>query len=79
MWPSSLEYELPGDVSCISALNQFFPDLRVCHMLIRTDNTSVISYLNRQGGKMFPLPVEISEVQSTLDTWVKARRVEVTP
>lgn len=28
----------------------FFLDLRDCHMLIRTDNISVISYLNRQGG-----------------------------
>ncbi len=30
------------------ALKHFLPDLRDCHVLVRTDNTAVISYINHQ-------------------------------
>ena len=32
------------------ALKYFLPDLRGCHVLVRTDNTAVVSYINHQGG-----------------------------
>ena len=32
------------------ALKHFLPDLRGRHVLVRTDNTTVVSYINRQGG-----------------------------
>ncbi|KAL0168891.1 hypothetical protein M9458_037113, partial [Cirrhinus mrigala] len=32
------------------ALKHFLPDLRDRHVLVRTDNTSVVSYINHQGG-----------------------------
>ena len=32
------------------ALKHFLPDLRDHHVLVRTDNTSVVSYINHQGG-----------------------------
>jgi hypothetical protein len=32
------------------ALKHFLPDLRGHHVLVRTDNTSVVSYINHQGG-----------------------------
>ncbi len=32
------------------ALKHFLPDLRDCHVLVRTDNTEVVSYINHQGG-----------------------------
>ncbi|XP_050958241.1 uncharacterized protein LOC127179639 [Labeo rohita] len=33
------------------ALKHFLPDLRDRHVLVRTDNTSVVSYINHQGGR----------------------------
>ncbi len=32
------------------ALKHFLPDLRNHHVLVRTDNTAVVSYINHQGG-----------------------------
>ncbi len=32
------------------ALKYFLPDLRGHHVLVRTDNTAVVSYINHQGG-----------------------------
>ncbi len=32
------------------ALKQFLPDLRDHHVLVRTDSTAVVSYINHQGG-----------------------------
>ncbi len=32
------------------ALKHFLPDLRDHHVLVRTDNTAVVSYINHQGG-----------------------------
>ncbi len=32
------------------ALKQFLPQLKGCHVLVRMDNITVVSYLNRQGG-----------------------------
>ncbi len=32
------------------ALKHFLPDLRDRHVLVRTDNTAVVSYINHQGG-----------------------------
>ncbi len=33
------------------ALKHFLPDLRDRHVLVRTDNTAVVSYINHQGGQ----------------------------
>ncbi len=37
-------------LAVFQALKHFLPDLRGHHVLVRTDNTSVVSYINRQGG-----------------------------
>ncbi|KAI2664440.1 ORF V: Enzymatic polyprotein [Labeo rohita] len=34
----------------LTALKHFLPDLRDRHVLVRTDNTAVVSYINHQGG-----------------------------
>ncbi|KAI2668277.1 Transposon Ty3-G Gag-Pol polyprotein [Labeo rohita] len=44
------------------ALKHFLPDLRDRHVLVRTDNTSVVSYINHQGGQT-PL------AESSLCSW----------
>ncbi len=38
---------------------EFLPDLRGHHVLVRTDNTSVVSYINRQGGLLYRLAHQI--------------------
>ncbi len=49
--PSSLMAHQPlGDVGCISCLMNFLADLRGHHVLVYSDNTSVVSYINYQGG-----------------------------
>jgi len=37
-------------LAVFQALKHFLPDLRGHHVLVRTDNTSVVSYINHQGG-----------------------------
>ncbi len=37
-------------LAMLCALKYFLPDLRDHHVLVRTDNTSVVPYINRQGG-----------------------------
>ena len=36
-------------LAILQALNHFLPDLRSHHVLVRTDNTTVVSYINHQG------------------------------
>ncbi|KAL0173812.1 hypothetical protein M9458_029780, partial [Cirrhinus mrigala] len=49
-------HQLTWHINCLEmlavflALKHFLPDLRDCHVLVRTDNTSVVSYINHQGG-----------------------------
>ncbi|KAL0147482.1 hypothetical protein M9458_057222 [Cirrhinus mrigala] len=48
--------QLTWHINCLEmlavfrALKHFLPDLRDRHVLVRTDNTSVVSYINHQGG-----------------------------
>ncbi len=37
-------------LAVFQALRHFLPDLRNHHVLVRTDNTAVVSYINHQGG-----------------------------
>ncbi|KAI2667130.1 Transposon Ty3-G Gag-Pol polyprotein [Labeo rohita] len=37
-------------LAVFQALKHFLPDLRDRHVLVRTDNTAVVSYINHQGG-----------------------------
>ncbi|KAL0199702.1 hypothetical protein M9458_002889, partial [Cirrhinus mrigala] len=49
-------HQLTWHINCLEmlavfqALKHFLPDLRDRHVLVRTDNTSVVSYINHQGG-----------------------------
>ncbi len=45
-----LPHQLLGNVSSLSSLPVFLPDLIGCHVLIRSDNMSVVSYISHQGG-----------------------------
>ncbi|KAL0148327.1 hypothetical protein M9458_056389 [Cirrhinus mrigala] len=61
-------HQLTWHINCLEmlavfqALKHFLPDLRDRHVLVRTDNTSVVSYINHQGGQT-PL------AESSLCTW----------
>ncbi len=49
--PSSLMAHQPsGDLGYISCSQEFLADLRGYHVLVHSDNTSVVSYINHQGG-----------------------------
>ncbi|KAL0148139.1 hypothetical protein M9458_056541 [Cirrhinus mrigala] len=48
--PSQLAHQLPRDAGRISSLKYFLPDLRDHHVLVRTDSTTVVYYINHQGG-----------------------------
>ncbi|KAI2666499.1 ORF V: Enzymatic polyprotein [Labeo rohita] len=48
--PSHLAHQLPGDAGRVSSLKHFLPDLIGCHVLVHTDNTAVVYYINHQGG-----------------------------
>ncbi len=37
-------------LTVFQVLKDFFPDLRDHHVLVRTDNTAVVTYINHQGG-----------------------------
>ncbi|KAI2647549.1 Transposon Ty3-G Gag-Pol polyprotein [Labeo rohita] len=49
-------HQLTWHINCLEmlavfqALKHFLPDLRDRHVLVRTDNTAVVSYINHQGG-----------------------------
>ncbi|KAI2665262.1 ORF V: Enzymatic polyprotein [Labeo rohita] len=49
-------HQLTWHINCLEmmavfqALKHFLPDLRDHHVLVRTDNTAVVSYINHQGG-----------------------------
>ncbi|KAL0161370.1 hypothetical protein M9458_045095, partial [Cirrhinus mrigala] len=49
-------HQLTWHINCLEmlavfqGLKHFFPDLRDRHVLVRTDNTAVVSYINHQGG-----------------------------
>ncbi|PTA42288.1 hypothetical protein C8054_31520, partial [Micromonospora sp. RP3T] len=46
--PTHLAHKLPGDAGRVSG-KHFLPDLRDRHVLVRTDNTVVVYYINHQG------------------------------
>ncbi len=48
--PSQLAHQLLEMLAVFQALKHFLPDLGGHHVLVRTDNTSVVSYINHQGG-----------------------------
>ncbi|KAI2657128.1 Ubiquitin carboxyl-terminal hydrolase 36 [Labeo rohita] len=48
--PSHVAHQLPGDAGCVSG-KHFLLDLTDCHVLVRTDNTVVVYYINHQGGQ----------------------------
>ncbi len=48
--PTALAHQLPGAVGSALALRQFRPLLLGKHVLVRTDNTAAVSYINRLGG-----------------------------
>lgn len=53
VWPVHLrDYHINAlEMLAVSlALKHFLPLIRGCHVLIRTDNTTVVAYINRQGG-----------------------------
>ncbi|KAI2668522.1 Transposon Tf2-11 polyprotein [Labeo rohita] len=51
-----IPHQLTWHINCLEmlavflALKHFLPDLRDRHVLVRTDNTAVVSYINHQGG-----------------------------
>ncbi len=48
--PTTLAHQLPRAVGSASSLRQFRPLLLGKHVLVRTDNTAAVSYINRLGG-----------------------------
>ncbi len=48
--PSHMAHQLSGDASSLSSTEFFLPDLRGHHVLVRTNNTAVVSYIIHQGG-----------------------------
>ncbi len=48
--PSHVAHQLPGDAGRVSSTETFSSDLRNHNVLVRTDNTAVVSYINHQGG-----------------------------
>lgn len=47
-------YQFLGTQGAFYALRCFITDLRSCNILLRLDNTTAISYINRFGSVMFP-------------------------
>lgn len=45
--------KLPRYVGSFSGIEPFLPDLQDCHVVIRTDNMSVVSYISQQGDDAF--------------------------
>lgn len=55
-------------------LKIFAKDLRSCQILLRIDNTTAISYVNRMGGVRFP---HLNDVAKKLWQWCEARHIFV--
>ncbi len=58
-WFKTKRFSPRGNSLCMikdRARKLFLPDLRDHHMLVRTDNTKVISYINHQGDSAFAHP-----------------------
>ncbi len=52
-WPPRLRHAHINYLELLAiflALKHFLPLLRNCHVLVRTDNTTAVAYINRQGG-----------------------------
>ncbi len=45
-----MAHQLPGDAGRVSSIKYFLPELRNRHVLTRTGNTAVVSYINHKGG-----------------------------
>lgn len=56
------------------ALKIFARDLHHCQILLRIDNSTAISYINRMGGIQFP---HLTQVTKDIWTWCEARRIFV--
>lgn len=56
------------------ALKVFAKDLSDCQILLRIDNTTAISYINRMGGVQFP---HLTQVTRDLWQWCELRRIIV--
>ncbi len=48
--PSHVAHQLPGDAGRVSSTETLPPGPIDHHVLVRTDNTAVVSYINHQGG-----------------------------
>ncbi len=48
--PSHVAHQLSGDAGHVSSIKHFLPELRDRHVLVRTGNTAVVSYINQQEG-----------------------------
>lgn len=56
------------------ALKCFANDLKNCEILLRIDNTTAISYINRMGGVQFP---SLSDLAKLIWKWCETRRLWV--
>ncbi len=55
--PSHVAHQLPGDAGRVSSIKYFLPELRNRHVLTRTGNTAVVSYINQRRSAFAP-PVQ---------------------
>lgn len=55
-------------------LQTFAKELKDCQILMRIDNTTAISYINRMGGVRFP---HLTEITKSLWQWCEARKIFV--
>lgn len=53
-------------------LKSFAKDLKNCHILLRIDNTTAISYINRMGGIKF---THLNEISREIWRWCKKRNI----
>ena len=59
-----------GLMAVLLALKRFEPLVRGCHVLIRTDNTATIYYINKQGGLVSPT---LDALARELTLWCNSR------
>ncbi|KAL0152850.1 hypothetical protein M9458_051844, partial [Cirrhinus mrigala] len=84
-------HQLTWHINCLEmlavfqGLKHFLPDLRDRHVLVRTDNTAVVSYINHQGGQT-PLAessfcTRVSQCGSRhpVETGAEARGMDASP
>lgn len=55
-------------------LKTFATNMRCCQILLRVDNTTAISYINRMGGVQFP---HLTQVTKMLWQWCEVRQIHV--